>query len=36
LTLDKSLGTGIYAAKAVPSFLPDAPAFMVSTAKWIF
>ena len=27
LTLDKSLGTGIYAAKAVPSFLPDAPAF---------
>ena len=27
LTFDKSLGTGIYAAKAVPSFLPDAPTF---------
>ena len=26
LTLDKSLGTGIYAAKAVPSFLPGIPA----------
>jgi len=36
LTLDKSLGTGIYAAKAVPSFLPDASAFVVSIAKMDF
>ena len=27
LTLDKSLGTGIYAAKTDSSFLPDATAF---------
>ncbi len=33
LTLDRSLGTGIYAAKAVPSFLPLASAKMVFVNK---